>query len=70
MSPMEGAQYEKLLKLYYVYWDTGNQFGGKFFRDFELESELEWAISQFCDTVNGLIPPPTRKPPMAEEDLF
>lgn len=70
MTPEEGAKYEKLLKLYHVYWDTGDRFGGRFFRDYQLESDIEWAISQFCDEINGLVPPPTRKAPMVEEDLF
>ena len=66
MTPEQGARYQRMLTLWMEYWETGNNFGGRYFRDFDLEADLQAAIGSFCDEVNGLVEPPPRKPPMTD----
>ena len=65
MTPEQGERYLRLTSRLAEYWETGDGFGGYYYRDFALEAEMQSAIASFCDEVNGWVEPDPIPAPLA-----
>ena len=53
MTPDQGERYLRIIKIEAEYWDTGDGFGGRYFRDFDKEAFMYSALHEFCCEVLG-----------------
>ena len=56
MSGELAARYQRALSREAEYWETGNSFGGRFFRDYELEAEMLGDLHDICCEALGQPP--------------
>jgi len=63
MTPEQGERYQMLLKYEAEYWETGDGFGGRYFRNYEKESMMAAVLHEFCCEVLGTHPYPAKPLP-------
>lgn len=60
MTPDQAARYQRALARQEIYRETGDGFGGRYWRDFDKESEMSSHMHEICCEALGEHPYPAR----------